>query len=162
VISQTTEYALRIIVYLASLEGVAATTAQIASATKVPQGYLSKIIRNLAKAGLVQSRRGLHGGSTLARPPAEMTVWDVVDVVDPIQRIRSCPLGLKSHGVSLCPLHRRLDEATASVEAAFRATTIAEVVAEPSSSRPLVEGIPTAPASGLVPARILRRRGGGH
>ena len=158
-ISQTTEYALRIIVYLASLDGAAATTAQIASATKTPQGYLSKILRNLAKGGLVRSQRGLHGGSTLARPPEQMTVWDVVDLVDPIRRIRTCPLGLKSHGVALCPLHRRLDEAMASVEAAFRGTTIAEVVADPSPSRPLVDGIPTAPASGLVSARVLR--GGG-
>jgi len=40
----------------------------------------------------------------------------VVDVVEPVQRIRSCPLGLKSHGVSLCPLHQRLDAAMESVE----------------------------------------------
>ena len=156
-ISQTTEYALRIIVYLASLEGRPATTAQIASATRVPPGYLAKVLRNLAKGGLVQSQRGLHGGSTLARAPKQMTVWDVVNVVDPLQRSRTCPLGLKSHGVSLCPLHRRLDAALASVEAAFRGTTIAEVVAEPSTSKPLVDASPTAPASGLVPARVLRR-----
>ncbi len=153
-ISQTAEYALRIIVYLASLEGKAATIAQIASATKTPQSYLSKILRNLAKGGLVQSQRGFHGGSTLTRPPKRMTVWDVIDVVDPLQRIRSCPLGLKSHGVLLCPLHRRLDEALAMVEAAFRATTIAEVIADPTPSG---TGIPTAPASGLVSARVLRR-----
>ena len=156
-ISQTAEYALRIIIYLASLDGAPATIAQIASATKTPQGYLSKVLRNLAKGGLLRSQRGLHGGSTLARPPADMTVWDVVEVVDPIQRIRTCPLGLKNHGVALCPLHRRLDQAIASVEAAFRATTIADVVAEPSASRPLVGSIPTEPASGLVPAHLLRR-----
>ena len=159
-ISQTTEYALRIIVYLASLDGVAATTAQIASATRTPQGYLSKILRNLARGGLVQSQRGKHGGSTLARPPKRITVWDVVEVVDPIERIRTCPLGLKNHGVALCPLHKRLDAAIASVEAAFRATTIAEVVADPSPSKPLDDGnVPTLPASGLVAARILRRGG---
>jgi len=157
VISQTAEYALRIAVYLASLEGKPATTAQIALATKTPSGYLAKILRNLARGGLVQSQRGLYGGSILAKPAEQMTVWDVVDVVDPIRRILTCPLGLKSHGVSLCPLHRRLDSAIASIESAFRATTIAEVVAEPSKSKPLTDSIPTEPASGLVAARVLRR-----
>jgi Rrf2 family protein len=157
-ISKTAEYALRIVVYLASLEGNAATIAQIASATQIPSGYLSKILRTLARGGLVQSHRGQHGGSTLAQAAIKMTVWDVVEVVDPMERIRSCPLGLKSHGVALCPLHRRLDAAIAYVEAAFRATTIAEIVAEPSSSRPLAEGIPTMPASGLVSARVLHRK----
>ncbi len=158
-ISQTAEYALRMVVYLASLDGAAATTAQIAAATKTPPGYLSKILRNLAKSGLIHSQRGPHGGSTLTRAPRNMTVWDVVAVVDPIQRIRTCPLGLKNHGVALCPLHRRLDEAFALVEAAFRQTTIAEVVATPSSSKPSMAGVPTAPASGLVPLDVLRRHG---
>lgn len=155
-ISQTAEYALRIIVYLASLSGEAATTAQIAAATRVPQGYLSKILRTLARGGLVQSQRGLRGGSTLMRPAEQITVWDVVDVVDPLQRITTCPLGLKNHGVALCPLHKRLDQAIASVEAAFRGTTIAEVVADPNPSRPL-QDIPVTPATGLVSARVLKR-----
>lgn len=159
-ISLTAEYALRIVVYLASLDGVAATTAQIASATQVPQGYLSKILRTLARGGLVRSQRGLYGGSTLASSPRRMTVWDVIDLVDPLQRIVSCPLGLKTHAVSLCPLHRRLDQAIASVESAFRATTIAELVAEPAPMKPDADSVPTAPASGLVSARVLRRTGG--
>jgi hypothetical protein len=46
---------------------------------------------------------------------------------------------LESHGVRLCPLHRRLDEALATVEAAFGATTLAEVLAEPTTSVPLCE-----------------------
>lgn len=156
-ISQTAEYALRIIVYLASLDGKAATTVQIASATRVPIGYLSKILRNLAKGGLVQSQRGLHGGSTLTSPPKQMTVWDVVEVVDPLQRIRACPLGLKSHSVALCPLHRKLDEAIALVEMAYRNTTIAEVVAAPNSSNLSDRTISSVPASGLVSMRVLSR-----
>lgn len=156
-ISQTTEYALRIVVFLASLGDKPATTAQIALATSTPQQYLAKILRNLAKAGLVNSQRGLGGGSTLARSPDEMTVYDVVQVVEPIERIRVCPLGLKTHTVKLCPLHHKLDQTIGLVEASFRATKISDVVAEPDRPRPMVEGIPTTPASGLVSARVLRR-----
>ena len=59
--------------------------------------------------------------------------------MEPIRRIRSCPLDLESHGSQLCPLHRRLDEALASVEKAFGETTLANVLEEPSPSVPLCQ-----------------------
>jgi Rrf2 family protein len=135
--SQTAEYALRAVVYLASQAGAAQTTQQIAEATRVPAGYLSKVMQGLTRAGLVHSQRGLHGGFTLTRPAEELTVLDVIEAVDPIRRIRSCPLGIKGH-VNLCPLHRRLDQAMALVEDALRQSTIAELLVEPERSR----GIP--------------------
>ena len=68
-----------------------------------------------------------------------MTLLEVVSAVDPIRRIQECPLGLASHGVRLCPLHKRLDSALASVEDAFRRTTLAEILAEPTESVPLCD-----------------------
>jgi DNA-binding IscR family transcriptional regulator len=94
---------------------------------------------------------------TLARGTDELTILDVVNAVDPIQRIRSCPLGLESHGVRLCPLHRRLDNALAMMEKAFRQTTLAEVLAEPSQSTPLCD-FPLA-SSAASPAAPASRRG---
>ena len=135
--SQTTEYALRAVVYLASQGGAAQTTQQIAEATRVPAGYLAKVMQGLSRAGLVYSQRGLHGGFTLTRPADKLTVLDVVQAVDPVRRIRSCPLGIKGH-VNLCPLHRRLDQAVALVEDALQRSTIAELLAEPERGR----GIP--------------------
>jgi Rrf2 family protein len=140
--SQTVEYALRAIVFLASKAPDAATTEQIASATKVPKAYLSKVLQGLARAGLIQSRRGLGGGIALAKSPDHLTILEVVSAVDPIQRIRTCPLGLAAHGVRLCPLHRRLDRALAMVEDAFKKTTLAELLSEPTTSPPLCE-LPT-------------------
>ena len=63
----------------------------------------------------------------------------MVNAVEPIQRIKTCPLGLAAHGVRLCPLHRRLDDALAPVEEAFGETTLAEVLAEPTESVPLCD-----------------------
>jgi Rrf2 family nitric oxide-sensitive transcriptional repressor len=137
-ISQTAEYALRAIVFLAGQE-LPQTTQQIAATTRVPAGYLSKVMQALSKRGLVHSQRGLHGGFTLALSPDHLTVWEVIEAVDPIQRIRSCPLGLKTHGVNLCPMHRRLDDALAGVEEAFKASTVAELLADPNPSKPLCE-----------------------
>jgi Rrf2 family protein len=137
-ISQTAEYALRAIVYLAD-QGEARTTQEIAAATLVPASYLSKVMQALSRARVVRSQRGLHGGFTLAKEPDELSVWDVIEAVDPIQRIRTCPLGLKAHGAKLCPLHRRLDDALALVESAFRESTVGDLLREPSKSKPLCE-----------------------
>jgi hypothetical protein len=63
-------------------------------------------------------------------------VLDVVQAVDPIQRIKQCPLGIKSHGVNLCPLHRRLDQAIAMVEDSFARSSIAELVPEQAGAEP--------------------------
>jgi len=137
VISQTVEYALRAVVHLANEAPSARTTDQIAEATRVPRAYLSKVLQSLCRAGLVRSQRGIGGGMTLAKSAAELTILEVVNAVEPIQRIRTCPLGLTAHGVRLCPLHRRLDAALATVEQAFQRTTLAEVLAEPTTSIPL-------------------------
>lgn len=142
--SQTVEYALRAAVYLADQAPAARTTEQIATVTKVPQAYLAKVLQGLSRAGLVQSQRGIYGGFLLARAPEQITILEVVNSVDPIHRIHTCPLGLEQHGVNLCPLHRRLDGALAQVEAAFASTTLAEVLAEPSASVPLCNVSPRA------------------
>jgi len=137
--SQTVEYALRAVAHLTQMAPNPRTTDQIALATKVPKAYLSKVLQSLVRAELVRSQRGIGGGMTLARTADKLTILDVVNAVEPLQRIRSCPLGLVSHGLTLCPLHRRLDNALAMVEDAFKGTTLADLLSEPSSSVPLCE-----------------------
>lgn len=144
-ISQTAEYALRAVVYLADNPDRPHTAREIAKASQVPLGYLSKVLQELVRAGLVSSQRGLHGGFTLVPPPSRVTVWDVIEAVDPLRRIRTCPLGLKAHGANLCPMHRRLDQAMAMVEEAFRSSTLADLLAEPTTSKPLCP-FPHSPA----------------
>lgn len=136
-VSQTTEYALRAVVWLAGHPAESLTTQAIAKATRVPAGYLSKVLQALGRAGLVQSQRGLHGGFVLARSPDRLTVLDVVNAVDPLRHIRRCPLGIRTHGKRLCPLHRRLEEAAVLVEEAFRRSTVSELLGEPASGVPL-------------------------
>ena len=137
--SKTVEYALRAVAHLAYEAPRARTTEQISDATRVKPAYLSKVLQALSRAGVVKSQRGVGGGITLAKPAADLSILEVVNAVDPIQRIKTCPLGLKTHGVRLCPLHRRMDDALATVEAAFGGTTLAEVLSEPTHSPPLCE-----------------------
>jgi Rrf2 family protein len=138
-LSQIVEYALRAAVQLASISPTASTTAELAVVTKVPPAYLAKVLQALVKAGIVASQRGASGGVALARPADELTILDIVNATDPIQRIKSCPLDLKSHGTKLCPLHRRLDAALAQVEQAFSSTTLAEVLGDTGEIKPLCE-----------------------
>jgi Rrf2 family protein len=138
-ISQTAEYALRAVVFLAMNDGTACTTQQIADGTKVPPAYLSKVLQALAKAGLMQSQRGLGGGFVLSINANDLSILEVVNAVDPVRRIKTCPLGLESHGPNLCALHKRLDDAGAAIEEAFESATIGELLAHPTRSIPLSE-----------------------
>ncbi|MBV8233499.1 MAG: Rrf2 family transcriptional regulator [Planctomycetaceae bacterium] len=137
--SQTVEYALRAVVHLADRAPSPRTTEEIATATRVPKAYLSKILQGLCRAGIVHSRRGIGGGMTLAKSAASLTILEVINAVEPIGRITTCPLGHEAHGDRLCPLHRRLDDALALMEEAFDRTTLAELLADPSESVPLCE-----------------------
>ncbi len=138
-ITKTVEYALRAVVHLAAQAPSSCTTGQLAEVTQVPSAYLSKVLQGLSKAGIVRSQRGIGGGITLVAKPNEVTIFDVVSAVDPLQRIKTCPLQLESHGTTLCPLHRRIDNAMAEVEVAFRGTTLADLLGEKGSLTPLCE-----------------------
>lgn len=138
-LSQTVEYALRAATYLATSPQEPRTVEQIAEATRVPVAYLAKVMQSLVRGGLVSSRRGVGGGFLLVSPPRQVRILQIVQAVDPIERITTCPLGLASHGTRLCPLHRRLDNAIAAMEKAFASTTLADVLAEPSPSVPLCD-----------------------
>lgn len=136
-ISRTVEYALRAVVFLAAQAPRPATAERVANATKVGKPYLAKVLHLLDRAGIVIARRGKGGGVSLARDPQAISILDIVNAVDPIPRIRRCPLDLEAHGTRLCPLHHRLDKALAGIEKAFAASTLAEILAEPTQSIPL-------------------------
>jgi len=127
-LSQTVEYALRAMVRLAQHPAEPQARHLLASTTQVPSDYLAKVMRQLARAGLVRAGRGPSGGFSLAKPGASISILDVVNAVDPIKRIETCPLGLETHRSTLCPLHSRMDAATAEVECAFRSTVLTELI----------------------------------
>jgi Rrf2 family transcriptional regulator, nitric oxide-sensitive transcriptional repressor len=143
VLSQTVEYALRAAVYLAG-EGQPRTAAEISSVTRVPTAYLAKVLQQLARARVVHGQRGPNGGFALSRAADKLTLWEVVQALEPMRRIRECPLDLKTHKGRLCPLHRKLDDAIAEMERSFRSTTLAELIGDPESPRPLCD-IPASP-----------------
>ncbi|RMF41451.1 MAG: Rrf2 family transcriptional regulator [Planctomycetota bacterium] len=137
-LSKTAEYALRAVVFMGAREGQPASADVLSKGTKVPRRYLHHVLQDLVAAGLVRSRPGPGGGYVLALSVSEISILDVVNAVSPIERIRACPLGLKSHS-QLCPLHSELDKAYAATEAAFQRVTIKKLLASTSQIVPLCE-----------------------
>jgi Rrf2 family protein len=156
--SQTAEYALRAVACLARRAGEPMTTRQIADASRVPAGYLAKILQALARAGVVTGQRGLNGGFLLAKRPEELTMLDVVRVADGSHRITACPLGIPEHAPNLCPLHQRLDDAVAQAEQTLGGVLIADVLGEPlCSARPPCDSVCTGDGAGACRPESDRR-----
>ena len=131
--SQTVEYALRAVVCLATDQDRLQGAAEISEQMDVPSGYLVKVMQKLVRANLVSSQRGKGGGFKLIRPPEEMSLLDVIGAVDPIQRIKTCPLNLPAHCKKLCPLHSKLDASYAEMEETFRNSFVSEMIDKPSN-----------------------------
>jgi Rrf2 family transcriptional regulator, nitric oxide-sensitive transcriptional repressor len=137
-LSKTHEYALRAVTFLAGRAGTPAPADLVAEKTKVPRRYLTRVLQDLVGAGLVSSRSGPGGGYVLVPNVEGLTILDVVNAVAPLERIRSCPLGLTSH-TTLCPLHAELDKVYEAAETALGRVTIEELVNSTSSVVPLCE-----------------------
>ncbi|MBY0113124.1 MAG: Rrf2 family transcriptional regulator [Phycisphaerales bacterium] len=145
--SLTAEYALRAMSCLAMHGSTLVPTTTLATQTKVPSNYLAKVLQQLAAAGLITGRRGVGGGYKLSRPNTEIKLLDVINAVDPVQRITSCPLGLTNHGSYLCPLHRKADQAAAAVIDIYKGVSLADLLMDPKSNKPLCDEETTAKLS---------------
>ncbi len=90
-ITRQADYAVRAVFYLAQRDPVArVTTAEIAEKQHIPLTFLAKIIAQLSTAGLVRSTRGAHGGVALARPAGEISLLDIVEVIDGPMLLNEC------------------------------------------------------------------------
>jgi len=150
------EYALRAVVWLADHPGRGHTVQAIADGTRTKRGYLVKVLQALARADIVRAQRGVGGGVVLAREPGAITILSVINAVDPVSRITSCPLGLPAHGARLCSLHRRVDQALGMIEREFAETTILELLEEEGASRPLCEVKKPARGGVKTTLRVVR------
>jgi len=142
VFSQSVDYALRATVCLAMNPGKLLTTEQVSKTTMVPAPYLAKILKSLNRSGIITSQRGVNGGSRLSRSPELITVLDVMNAVDPMRRIIYCPLGLTDHGINLCPMHHKLNDAMAVVEKVLAESSIQDLIIEPTQSIPMCPRTP--------------------
>jgi Rrf2 family protein len=100
-ITRQADYAVRAVLYLAQLPaGERASTAQIARDEKIPLTFLAKIVSQLSAAGILRATRGAHGGVTLARPSAEISLLEIVEAIDGPVMLSECTLNADTCGFS--------------------------------------------------------------
>ncbi len=106
-LSQTAEYALQATAWLALLSSEEPVPARyLVERSGVPGHYLSKILRRLVLAGILESQKGKAGGFTLARPPHAISFKDVLLAVDAFPVAGRCAFGWGECNAAIpCPLH---------------------------------------------------------
>jgi Rrf2 family protein len=90
-ITRQADYAVRAVLYLARLgTGERAATSTVAEEQRIPPSFLAKIISQLSIAGLLHTSRGARGGVTLAHPPREISLLDVIEAIDGPIMLNEC------------------------------------------------------------------------
>jgi Rrf2 family protein len=144
-LGEPVEWALHCTTVLALLpDGAALPASKLAEFHGVPAAYLAKALQSLSRAGIVESMPGRNGGYRLGRPPAEVTLLDVVDAVEGRESSFRCTEirkrgpakvspGLYSPVCAIAEAMYRADEAW---RAELRRTTVADLLQRLATSVP--------------------------
>ena len=129
----TTDYAIRMTLYLAMLRGVA-TAADIGTVMAIPQKYVTTVAKPLCSAGILRTVRGTNGGFALNLPPEEITLKQIVESTEGTTRINRClePDHYCSRkAAEICPVRQFYQYIQNRVDEAFGNMTIAKLLQEP-------------------------------
>ncbi|RME93862.1 MAG: Rrf2 family transcriptional regulator [Verrucomicrobia bacterium] len=125
--SQTLGYAVQILTCLSATEPRLGKT--LSSGAAVPKPYMAKLINRLAKAGLVETKRGRRGGILLAKHPAMITLLDIVQAVEGKHWIEPSLLSMDTCVVlGHVPLEDLWREFVSRLEAGLKGITLAELI----------------------------------
>jgi FeS assembly SUF system regulator len=130
-ISKLTDYATVVLASLAEQPDQLRTAAALAVRTRIAPPTVSKLLKQLHKAGLLTSARGLRGGYQLARPPAQITVAAILDALEGPVALTDCAGGHGQCGIEhncrVAPVWQRLNIA---VRRALSDVTLAELAGQ--------------------------------
>ena len=156
-ISKTEEYALRAAIHLARrYERGPVRSRTLAQVTSIPSNYLSKVLHQLSRYGVVTSERGRGGGFRLSRDPGLITLAELLSPFAPQAERARCLLGRdECSDEDPCPAHHHWRDAQREIRNFFANTTLGDVVASGTLSMDTDETRP--PSRGVIP---LSRTGG--
>lgn len=124
-LTRHTDYALRVMLHLASVDGGKSSISEIAATHGISRNHLMKIIHQLGLGGFIRTLRGRGGGFVLARPAAEIRIGDVVRYSEPDMTPADC-----DHCAILpaCGLSGILGKAVSAFMAVLDAHSLADAV----------------------------------
>lgn len=89
-ISRLTDYGTMVLAELAARQPTLCSAGQVSDMTRIAHPTVSKLLKSLARAGLVTSERGSHGGYTLSRPAEEINAAEIIDALEGPLSITEC------------------------------------------------------------------------
>lgn len=93
-LAKGTDYGIRILAHLAKDEvGSTHNAREVACDLSLPVPMVSKVMKSLARAGVLESHRGAKGGFSLSRPPAELSVADIIAALEGPVALTECQIG---------------------------------------------------------------------
>lgn len=124
--STTCTYAMRAMCRLTAIQHQGyASLSEICEGSDLPEQFISKIMRDLAKADLLLSVRGRGGGFALARDPSSISLYDIVEVIDGVNQYTGCVLGLSAcDDRQPCPQHEYIKPVRRQVLGYLKNTTL--------------------------------------
>lgn len=129
-VNDTAEYALRAVLYLArDPDGSPVPATKIAEELGLPRNYLSKILRRLARRGVLESSRGPSGGFRLGRSADELTLGDAVGPFFDFGVDEECLLGRRQcSDAKPCVAHHRWKRVVDDFRGFFLETTVGDLI----------------------------------
>ena len=122
------DYAVRIVEYL-TLRRERQDARTISEETHIPLRFALKILRELVREGLVCSFKGAKGGYTLAKPPEQITLRQVIELVEGPYMLSRCQKEEYSCGRDHCRLHRIYEDISQDVRRQLDSYTFAMLCA---------------------------------
>lgn len=130
----TTDYAVRIMLYLSMREGESLiTSSELAEQLVVPRSFLYKIGNKLSEAGLIVVKPGVNGGYRLARSAETMTLFDVIRVMEQSSYISRClekDAYCSRCAADHCPVRRFYQGVQEKIEKLFSSISLAELASD--------------------------------
>jgi len=151
-----TDYALRVLTYLAMSPNRQATITEIADFFDISRNHLVKVVHQLGSKGFVKTTRGKGGGLSLQRPPEMIRIGDVVRSMETHFNWVECfdPVQQRCRLLPGCGLKHLIARAGAAYLQVLDATTLADVLLNTVAVAPLQKEPPAAPVSSAVTENI--------